>query len=73
MNKSITLNINNKNAKIYVFILKLIENMSQQADNLKFFRHNTQKDYRLYFVFKKKKFDFDVIIYNKYYFETIQQ
>ena len=72
LNKDIILSINDENTKICVFIFELINDMFQQANNSKFLRHNVEKNCRFCFVFKKKKkFDFDVIIYDKYHFETI--
>ena len=74
LNKNIILNINNKNQEICAFTFELIKNMSQQTNNSKIFRYNVEKDCRFCFIFKKKtNFNFDVIIYDKYHFKTIQQ
>ena len=54
LNRNIILSINNKNAEICAFTLKLIKDMPQQTNNSKIFRYNVQKGCRSYFVFKKK-------------------
>ena len=75
LNKNTTLSINDEDTKVCAFTFELINNMLQQTNNSEFLRHNVEKNCRSCFVSKKKKanLDFDVIIYDKYHFETIQQ
>ena len=57
------------------YVMILIDDMSQQIENENFSHHNVQKNYRICFIFKnvRKDFEFDIIKNEKYHFEILKQ
>ena len=75
LNRNFALSVNDIEIEICFFVMKLIDDMSQQIENEEFAHHNAQKECRFCFCFKtlKKDLQFDIIQKNKYHFEIVRQ
>ena len=75
MNNDVDMIINEKIVFIYAFELTLIDNMSQQINNNEFFHHFARKKCQLcyYLKIKRKNFEYNMIVDEKYYREMINQ
>ena len=69
LNQNQKLNINEKQTTICVFIITFLKNMSQQANNAKFFRHNAIMKCRICLCVKSERNDlnYDIVINDRYH------
>ena len=69
LNHEMKLKINNNIKTICAFDITFFKNISQQANNEGFIRHNIKMNYYIYFYFKKerKNLNFNIINQKKYH------
>ena len=72
--RNLNIEINEKMIEMCLYVMILIDDMSQQVENEDFSHYNVQKNCRICFIFKnvRKNFEFDIIKNEKYYFEILK-
>ena len=75
LNRDFALFVNDIETEICFFVMKLIDDMSQQIENEEFAHHNAQKECRFCFCFKtlKENLQFDIVQEDRYHFEIVRQ
>ena len=72
LNIELKMNINDQDHIVCAFVMTFLKNMSQQANNDEFFRHNAKRNCRTCFCLKseKKNLEYDIINNDKYHLIT---
>ena len=75
LDRNFNIEINEKKIEMCLYVMTLIDDMSQQVENEDFSHHNAQKSCRICFIFKnvRKDLEFNIIKNEKYHFEILKQ
>ena len=75
LNRNFALSVNDIETEICSFVMRLIDDMSQQVENEEFAHHSAQKECRFCFCLKtlRENLQFDIVQEDRYHFEIVRQ